>query len=113
MVLRVVVTYKYRGHYVTDYIADDDDINRQSSTLFVKGSIIIIAFICSLDVKLTLFIFHPCMQHNSGGITKYLPLLNRTLGLMIVTDSEIVLSTIVTPCGPLQQCRLLDADDSI
>ena len=36
-----VVSYKYIGHYITDYLSDDEDINRQRRTLFVQGNIIL------------------------------------------------------------------------
>ena len=69
----MVASYKYLGHYIKDYLSDDDDINRQRRTLFVQGNIILRKFnMCSLVVKLALFrlIVHLCIQHNSGGITK-------------------------------------------
>ena len=44
------------GHYITDDLSDDDDINRQRRTLFVQGNIILRKFnMCSLGVILTLF----------------------------------------------------------
>ena len=56
MILHVVASYKYLGHYITDDLSDDDDINRQRRTLFVQGNIILRKFnMCSLGVKLTLF----------------------------------------------------------
>ena len=56
MILHMVASYKYLGHYITDYLSDDDDINRQRRTLFVQGNIILRKFnMCSLGVKLTLF----------------------------------------------------------
>ena len=55
MILHVVASYKYRGHYITDDLSDDDDINRQRRTLFVHGDIILRKFnMCSLCVKHTL-----------------------------------------------------------
>ncbi len=52
----MVASYKYLGHYITDDLSDDDDINRQRRTLFVQGNIILRKFsMCSLGVKLTLF----------------------------------------------------------
>ena len=55
MILHVVASYKYLGHYITDDLSDDDDINRQRRTLFVQGNIILRKFnMCSLGVKLTL-----------------------------------------------------------
>ena len=52
----MVASYKYLGHYTTDDLSDDDDINRQRRTLFVQGNIILRKFnMCSLGVKLTLF----------------------------------------------------------
>ena len=44
IILHVVASYKYLGHYITDDISDDDvidDINRQRRTLFVQGNIIL------------------------------------------------------------------------
>ena len=56
MILHVVASYKYLGHYITDDLSDDDDINIQRRTLFVQGTIILRKFnMCSLVVKLTLF----------------------------------------------------------
>ena len=56
IILHVVASYKYLGHYITDDLSDDDDINRQRRTLFVQGNIILRKFnMCSLGVKLTLF----------------------------------------------------------
>ena len=56
MILHMVASYKYLGHYITDDLSDDDDINRQRRTLFVQGNIILRKFnMCSLGVKLTLF----------------------------------------------------------
>ena len=56
MILHVVASYKYLGHYITDDFSDDDDINRQRRTLFVQGNIILRKFnMCSLGVKLALF----------------------------------------------------------
>ena len=42
MILHVVASYKYLGHYITDDLSDDDDddINRQRRTLFVQGNIL-------------------------------------------------------------------------
>ena len=48
MILHVVASYKYLGHYITDDLSDDDDINRQRRTLFVQGNIILRKFnMCS------------------------------------------------------------------
>ena len=56
IILHVVASYKYLGHYITDDLSDDDDVNRQPRTLFVQGNIILRKFnMCSLGVKLTLF----------------------------------------------------------
>ena len=49
IILHVVASYKYLGHYITDFLSDDDDINRQRRTLFVQGNIILRKFnMCSL-----------------------------------------------------------------
>ena len=45
MILHVVASYKYLGHYITDYLSDDDDINRQRRTLF-KGILYCESLIC-------------------------------------------------------------------
>ncbi len=71
IILHVVASYKYIGHYVTDDLSDDEDINRQRRTLFVQGNIILRKFImCYLGMKLKLFllIVHLCVQHNPSGI---------------------------------------------
>ena len=41
IILHVVASYKYLGHYITDDLSDDDDddINRQRRTLIVQGNI--------------------------------------------------------------------------
>ena len=45
LILHVVASYKYIGHYITDDLSDDDDdINRQRRTLFVQGNIILRKF---------------------------------------------------------------------
>ena len=49
IILHVVASYKYLGHYITDDLSDDDDINRQRRTVFVQGN-----NMCSLGVKLAL-----------------------------------------------------------
>ena len=41
IILHVVSSYKYIGHYITYYLSDDEDINRQRRTLFVQGNIIL------------------------------------------------------------------------
>ena len=52
IILHVVASYKYLGHYITDDLSDDDDINRQRRTLFVQGNIMLRKFnMCSLCVK--------------------------------------------------------------
>ena len=53
MILHVVASYKYLGHYITDDLSDD--INRQRRTLFVQGDITLRKFnMCSVGVKLAL-----------------------------------------------------------
>ena len=44
ILLHMVASYKYLGHYITDDLSDDDDINRQRRTLFVQGNIILRKF---------------------------------------------------------------------
>ena len=88
MILHVVASYKYRGHYITDDLPDDDDINRQPRTLFVqaKGILYCESLICIpwvLNSHSFVLIVHLCIPHNSGGITKNLPLLNYKL--LIIT----------------------------
>ena len=47
IILHVVASYKYLGHYIRDDLSDDDDINRrQRRTLFVQGNIILRKLIC-------------------------------------------------------------------
>ena len=41
IIYNVVDTYNYLGHYITDDLSDDADINRQCRTLFVRGNIIL------------------------------------------------------------------------
>ena len=81
----MVASYKYLGHCITDDLSDDEYVNRQHRTLFVQGTITVRKFnMCSLSVKLTLFrTYYLCIQHNSGGITKHLPLLNYQLLIII------------------------------
>ena len=37
--LHVVAIYKYLGNYISDDLSDDDDINRQSRTLYMYKEI--------------------------------------------------------------------------
>ena len=88
MILHVVASYKYLGHYITDDLSDDDDINRQRRTLFVQGNIILRKFnniMCSLGVKLTLFRTYcsPMYTAQLWWNYKNLPLLNYKL--LIIT----------------------------
>ena len=56
MMLHVVASYKYIGHYITDDLSDDDDINIQRRTVFVQWNISLRTFnMCCLGVKFTLF----------------------------------------------------------
>ena len=41
IILHVVAHYKYRGHYITDDLSGDEDMNRQRRILFVQGNIIL------------------------------------------------------------------------
>ena len=89
----MVASNKYLGHYITDDLSDDDDINRQRRTLFVQGNIMLQKFnMCSLGVKLTLFRTYCSttvgIHHNSGRITKNLPLLNHNIFLMFLGMSK-------------------------
>ena len=71
IILNVVVSYKCLGHYITDDLSDDEDINRQRITLFVQGNNILRTFImCYLGMKLNLFVLfvHLCVQHNPSVI---------------------------------------------
>ena len=82
MILYVVASYKYLGHYITDDLSDDDDINRQRRTLFVQGNIILRKFnMCSLGVKLTLFRTYCSPMYTAQLWWNYnnLPLLNYKL----------------------------------
>ena len=48
--------YKCLRHYITDDFSGDADISKQCRTLFVQGNVILRKFyMCSIDVKLTLF----------------------------------------------------------
>ena len=40
-IIHVVASYKYIGHYITDYLSDDEDVNGQRRTLFVQGNSIL------------------------------------------------------------------------
>ena len=54
--IKVVHEYTYLGHILTDTLSDDLDILRQRRKLFAQGNSIRRKFyMCSLDVKLTLF----------------------------------------------------------
>ena len=83
----MVPSYKYIGHYITDYRSDDDDdINRQRRTLFVQGNIILRKFnMCSLGVKLTLSYLLFTYVYNTTLVEsqKNRPLLNYKL--LIIT----------------------------
>ena len=47
---------KYLGHFITQDLTDDKDIERQCRQIYVQGNIIIRKFyMCSLDVKVKLF----------------------------------------------------------
>ena len=55
IIVNVVDTYTYLGHYNTEDLYDDADINRIRRTLFVPSNIILRKFyMCSIYVKLTL-----------------------------------------------------------
>ena len=87
MILHVVASYKYLGHYITVDLSDDDDINRQRRTLFVQGNIILRKFnMCSVGVKLTLFRTYCSPMYTAQlwwNYKKNLPLLNYKL--LIIT----------------------------
>ena len=87
MILHVVASYKYLGHYITDDLSDDDDINRQRRTLFVQGNIILRKFnMCSLGVRLTLVRTYCAPMYTAQlwwNYKKNLPLLNYKL--LIIT----------------------------
>ena len=44
IILHVIASYKNLGHYITDDLSDDVDINRQRRTSFVQGNIILRKF---------------------------------------------------------------------
>ena len=44
IILHVVASYKYIGHWITDDLSDDEDIHRQRRTLIVQGNIILRKF---------------------------------------------------------------------
>ena len=55
ILVHVFDSYKYLGHYITDDLSANEDINRQRRALFVQGNYILLKFhMCSLGVKLTL-----------------------------------------------------------
>ena len=54
--IKVVHKYTYLGHILTDTLSDDLDILRQRNKIFAQGNSIRRKFyMCSIDVKLTLF----------------------------------------------------------
>ena len=56
IILNVVVTYTYLGHYITYDPSGDAEINRKRRTLSVQGNITLRTFyMCSIYLKLTLF----------------------------------------------------------
>ena len=101
IILHVVDSYRYLGHYITDDLSDDEDINRQRRTLFVQGNIILRKLnMCSLGVKLTLFRTYCSpmyIQHNSCGITKNLPLINFKLLIIILFKCFLACPNIKPP----------------
>ena len=57
--IKVVHEYTYLGHILTDTLSDDLDILRQRKKLFAQGNSIRRKFyMCSTEVKLTLFRSH-------------------------------------------------------
>ena len=95
IILHVVASYKYLGHYITDDLSDDDDINRQRRTLFVQGNIILRKFnMCSLGVKLTIFfsrVLHTMFKArslNANCVNIYDYLIGLSLNFDIIAISE-------------------------
>ena len=77
IILHVVASYKYLGHYITDDLSDDDDINRQRRTLFVQGNILLRKFnMRSFCVKLTHVrtycspMYRVPVEYNNSTLTK-------------------------------------------
>ena len=74
IILHVVVSYKYVGHYISDDLSDDEDINRQRRPLFVQGNIIYCESLKCVpwvwNSHSFVLIVHLCIQHNYDGITK-------------------------------------------
>ena len=57
IILHVVASYKYLGHYITGDLSDDDDINRQRRTLFVQGNNLLYVFLGSEAHTLSYLLF--------------------------------------------------------
>ena len=54
--IEVVKKYTYLGHIICDSLSDDDDIARQRKKIFAVGNCLLRKFyMCSTDVKVTLF----------------------------------------------------------
>ena len=108
IILHVVASYKYLGHYITDYLSDDDDdINRQRRTLFVQGNIILRKFnMCSIGceadtLSYVLFTYVGPIQHNSGGTTTNLPLLNYKFLIITFFKCFLACPNMKAPCSYL------------
>lgn len=54
--LKQVTSFKYLGHWVTDTLKDDDDLERERRALSVRGNMLSRRFArCTREVKITLF----------------------------------------------------------
>ena len=55
-IIEVVKSYTYLGHIITNNLSDDLDILNQSRKFFPKANLILRKFfMCSIEVKVTLF----------------------------------------------------------
>ena len=55
-VIPLVNSFKYLGHFLSDTCSDSLDIDRQRKKIFIQGNSLIRRFyMCTIDVKLTLF----------------------------------------------------------
>ncbi|XP_016534059.1 RNA-directed DNA polymerase from mobile element jockey-like [Poecilia formosa] len=56
VVLRICTAVKYLGHYITDDLTDDMDINRQRRLVYAQANMLLRKFrMCSVPVKVALF----------------------------------------------------------
>ena len=71
-VIPLVKDVKYLGHFLTDTGSDSMDIDRQRKKLFIQGNSLIRKFyMCTLDVKLTLFQYFCSPMYTAQLWTRY------------------------------------------